>query len=63
MQEYAAAGIPEYWIVNPLDHTILVLTLQNGVYVEHGPFGRGMLATSVLLAGFGVVVDAAFAAR
>ncbi len=27
-RDYAEAGIPEYWIVNPLDQTILVLTLH-----------------------------------
>ncbi len=66
-QEYAAAGIPEYWIVNPFDETITVLTLGNdptaGLYVEHGIFGRGQLATSSLLTGFGVAVDAVFDAE
>lgn len=26
--DYASAGIPEYWIVNPLDNTITVLVLE-----------------------------------
>jgi Uma2 family endonuclease len=61
-EEYAAAGIPEYWIVNPLNRTITVLTLDGDIYREHGVFAPGEQATSVLLAGFAVDVRAAFAA-
>lgn len=60
-QEYAEAGIPEYWIVNPLDETITVLALQGDVYVEHGIFIRGQQATSALLIDFAVSVDETFA--
>ncbi len=56
--DYAEAGIPEYWIVNPEEQTITVLKLEDGVYVAHGVFGRGETATSVLLRGFTVSVDA-----
>lgn len=31
---YELAGIPEYWIVSPYDHSVLQLTLIEGVYVE-----------------------------
>ena len=56
--DYAAAGIPEYWIVNPEEQTIAVLKLKDGVYIAHGVFGRGEIATSALLRGFTVSVDA-----
>jgi Uma2 family endonuclease len=56
--DYAEAGIPEYWIVNPEEATITVLKLGDGVYMTHGVFGRGEAATSVLLSGFTVSVDA-----
>ena len=59
-RDYAEAGIPEYWIVNPLDQTIAVLTLQGTGYVEHGSFTRGTVATSVLLASFSIAVAAVF---
>jgi Uma2 family endonuclease len=55
--DYAEAGIPEYWIVNPLTDTITVLVLQDTAYVEHGVFGRGSRATSKLLERFSVSVD------
>jgi Uma2 family endonuclease len=58
--DYAEAQIPEYWIVNPLDETITVLTLADDAYAEHGVFRRGEMATSALLAGFAVRVDEVF---
>jgi Uma2 family endonuclease len=61
--EYAKAGIPEYWIVDPEEGRIIVLTLQGAEYVEHGTFGRGEQATSKLLPRFVVDVTAALAAR
>ena len=58
--DYAEAGIPEYWIVDPRDETIRVLTLQGAAYVEHGVYARGGTATSPLLAGFAAEVGAVF---
>ena len=58
--DYAEAGIPEYWIVNPLDETVTVLTLDGDAYSESGVFRRGESATSALLEGFAVRVDEVF---
>jgi Uma2 family endonuclease len=55
--DYAEGNIPEYWIVNPETETITVLRLEGNTYTEHGVFGRGTNATSVLLPGFTVSVD------
>jgi len=55
--DYAGAGIPEYWIVNPLEETITVLKLKGGLFATHGVFGRGSSATSALLTGFTVSVN------
>jgi Uma2 family endonuclease len=54
--DYAEGGVPEYWIVNPIDETITVLRLEGEQYDEHGVFGRGDRATSTLLDAFGVNV-------
>jgi len=62
-RDYAEAGIPEYWIVNPLDDTITVLTLSGNAYAEHGVFRRGDAASSRLLTDFTVDVAATFDAR
>ena len=59
-REYAQAGIPEYWIVNPLTETITVLKLERTKYVEHGVFARGAQATSALLVEFTISVDKVF---
>ena len=56
--DYAEAGIPEYWIVEPERETITVLRLAEDQYVEHGVFRRGDIATSALLEGFAVAVTA-----
>lgn len=59
-EEYARAGIPEYWIVDPREETITVLTLDGDRYREHGLFRREESAASVLLAGFHVSVSEVF---
>lgn len=56
--DYAEAGIPEYWIVNPEAETITVLMLQGEAYATHGVFRRGESAGSLLLEGFSVDVNA-----
>lgn len=59
--EYAQAGIPEYWIVEPRSRTITVLNLSGSSYEVTGVFGGGQRAGSVLLPGFEVAVDDVFA--
>lgn len=59
-EEYAAAGIPEYWIVDPETTTVTVLTLDDKEYRTHGEFQPGDKAHSVLLPGFEVEVKAIF---
>jgi len=61
-REYADAGIPEYWIVDPRDRTVAVLTLAEGVYREHGRFAPGQQATSALLPDFTVATATVFGA-
>jgi Uma2 family endonuclease len=57
-REYARAGIPEYWIVNPVTAQIRVLRLEGTAYVEHGVYTRGAQTTSALLEGCTVAVAA-----
>ena len=59
-REYAQAGIPEYWIVDPADMSITVLTLRGREYALHGEFVSGETATSVLLDQFTVDVATVF---
>lgn len=50
--DYAEAGIPEYWIVDPFEKVVTVLKLQGKTYVEHGKFLANEIATSATLTGF-----------
>ena len=59
-REYAQAGIPEYWIVDPADMSITVFTLRGREYALHGEFVASETATSVLLDRFTLDVAAVF---
>lgn len=58
--DYAEGGAAEYWIVNPEDETIAILTLHGGSYVDAGALHRGQSAASMLLEGFAVDVTEVF---
>ncbi len=60
--DYAQAGIPEYWIVDPRDRSITVLSLDSSKqeYVEAIRWTDGQTAESVLLGGFRVSVSEVF---
>jgi Uma2 family endonuclease len=61
-EEYARAGIPEYWIVDPEEETITVFVLgpRRKTYAEHRVFRKGERAASMLLPGFSVDVTETF---
>jgi len=59
-RDYAAAGITEYWIVDPKSETVMVLFLDGSEYAEHGAFDRDDVATSRLLPEFSISVDDLF---
>jgi len=61
--EYAQARIAEYWIVDPRDRSLRVLTLDGdsaGTYREVGCYVDGQTAQSILLAELSVDVSRAF---
>jgi Uma2 family endonuclease len=60
--EYAQAGIPEYWIVDPRKRIIVVLQLDGGSYSTYGEFGPGPIASSATMSELTVPVGAVFAA-
>lgn len=59
-QDYAEAGVAEYWIVNPSNESILVLVLNKNRYRRFGSFVRNGVARSSLLQGFQLNVDQVF---
>ncbi len=58
--EYARAGVAEYWIVDPLERQITVLTLDGDEYLEAGVHTEGV-ASSALLIGFKIDTTDVFA--
>ncbi len=58
--EHADAGIVEYWIVDPDEETITVLSLNGKHYEQAGEYKPGQKAASVLLRGFEIEVTDAF---
>lgn len=60
--DYAAAQIPEYWIVDPRDRSVTVLTLDatGDVYIDAGRYTHDQIASSILLDGFTVSVREVF---
>ena len=58
--EYAQAGIEEYWILDPGKQTIEIFILNNDVYELLGKWSNGEIANSKILSGFSVAVDDIF---
>lgn len=60
--EYARARIEEYWIIDPRDESVTVLTLSpaGGAYDQAGRYSRGQKAASVLFEGLEIDVDELF---
>ena len=59
--DYAEAKVSEYWIIDPERQAVVVHRLTGDQYSVHGEYGRGQVAISALLAGFGVDVGSLFA--
>jgi Uma2 family endonuclease len=55
-QEYAQAGVAEYWLVDPAARTIEVYVLREGSYQLLGRWGVGEVARSEILPNFEVPV-------
>ena len=62
LAEHADRMGEEYWIVDPFEQRVTVLSLKKKQYVIHGEYRIGDRATSSLLDGFGLEVDRIFAA-
>jgi Uma2 family endonuclease len=61
LQVYQEAGVLEYWIVDPRAEIIEIYILEQGIYRLAGQYGRGAVASSLVLGGFQVPVDVIFA--
>lgn len=57
-RDYAKAEIAEYWIIDPAEHQVTVLSLRTDRYAEIGVFSPGQVASGELLRGLRVDVSA-----
>src|SRR5216683_2243177 len=60
-EEYARAGIAEYWIVKPTTYTVEVLVVENGKYRSLGMFSGQQTLPSRVVPGLPVRVEQFFA--
>lgn len=60
--QYAAIGVPEYWLIDPGTETVMVLSLEGDVYRDIGVFSKEEAITSVELAGLELTVEQIFMA-
>ncbi|WP_448598393.1 Uma2 family endonuclease [Thermoleptolyngbya sp.] len=58
--QYAAAGIPEYWLIDPEAQTVTVLALEGAAYREVGTFGAGEAIASVEFPDLAIAVNQLF---
>lgn len=61
-EEYARAGIAEYWIVDSEKGVVYVLVLDGEAYLTRGEFTGASQVTSTVLPGFSISAEAIFAA-
>ncbi|PSB52604.1 Uma2 family endonuclease [filamentous cyanobacterium Phorm 6] len=55
--QYAARGIAEYWVVDPIEQVLTVLRLEEGQYVEVGVFRDGEAIVSPMFPQLSLTVQ------
>ncbi|GAB4368416.1 MAG: Uma2 family endonuclease [Elainellaceae cyanobacterium] len=58
--QYAAIGVPEYWLIDPVAQTVMVLSLEGEAYREVGVFGQQAAIDSVEFAELELKVEQIF---
>jgi Uma2 family endonuclease len=58
--QYAARGIPEYWLIDPKAQTVTVLQLRDGVYTEGKEFRGSNCIISPTFPSLQLTVDQVF---
>ena len=55
--QYAARGIAEYWVIDPIEQVVTVLRLEDGQYVEVGVFRDGEAIVSPMFPQLSLTVQ------
>ena len=59
-QWYAQAGIPEYWILDPVNDTLTILELSGGGYIERAVLNRTDTLTTSTIPGLSIPLTELF---
>ena len=62
-QLYAEAGVPEYWIFDPVDDTAALLRLRDGAYAQRALLTAADTLTTPLLPGLAIPLAGVFRHR
>ncbi|KEO73260.1 Uma2 family endonuclease [Anditalea andensis] len=57
---YEEAGVREYWVIQPSEHTLLVYTLVNGKFSPSRLFTHGDIVRSDVIKGFSMDLEEVF---
>jgi Uma2 family endonuclease len=63
LREYAEAGVPEYWLVDPEDRSVTVYVLSGSSYAQHTKGELPDTLSSPTLPGFEMEVREVFGAH
>jgi len=57
---YEEAGVSEYWVIQPFEHTLLIYSLVNGRFVPSKLFTHGHTVHSQVIEGFSLDLEEVF---
>ena len=57
---YQDAGVKEYWVIHPVEQTLLIYTLINGTYQSSGLYVSGDIVVSSCISGFSLNLEEIF---
>ena len=57
---YAAAGVLEYWILDPVNDTLTILELSHGEYVERAVLSRADTLSTPMIPGYELALTSVF---
>ena len=60
LEQYARFGVKEYWIIDPANRSVEILTLRDGRYTLHSSAAQSGAVSSQVLAGFELEVGQIF---
>ena len=60
LNQYAIHGVPEYWVVDPVDRMLWQFILRDGEYALNAKFGEGDTLTTPTLEGFSLSMSEVF---